>query len=540
MKYLSIICITTMLWAGSMSNELAEMNQATRENIIIQLESIGQPTQEMLNAENLWNTGQYVKAIELIAQIEENEPLAAAFSFHNPPVTPQPLWATDVQVNSTNFNLRDVELIYARNGNLFVLAEGDSSGNHRWFIHRSTDGGFNWTTTAIYSGATSDIVAVDAGEHTDYIYIAYCYTAAPTTGRLRRVFETTGAMDGTFGYVNAFTTTGNIQEVNFEPNRYSWNEMYYSAICDLNVLHFFYALASNPTTWNGVASNTNNAERALDMDYGYMSGSSHLIWLSFISTADSLCARSLTGGPSWGVHNNIDNVYTATWTSTAIAQHGDTVLILFVEPTLYQRYHITYNDGGSWPVGTIDSDSSSAGDVTGRGGEGWHVSWAKYFVSAPEDVYYRSRSYSGGWQTPQLVGEQDEFINYRTSIDYLGSAGAYGIAYINDNFDVYFDRLDWVPGVAESKFDKNGRFVNLAPNPSRGLVNLSFALNTETMVKISMYDVTGRLVKTLINETRPAGTHTIAIDNQNLTSGTYFVRVETDAGATTKKMTIIR
>ncbi|MCK4396993.1 T9SS type A sorting domain-containing protein [candidate division WOR-3 bacterium] len=529
-------------WAGPTSQYLADMDQAAKENAVIQLEWSGAPTEDMGYAEDLWNTGRFDESISLIEEIEEKlGDLAVATSYRNPIFTDNPKWADDVLVNSGGFNNRDVELIYGDNGHLFVLAEGDSSGYHRWFIYMSTDGGGTWAQTAVYSGSTNDINAVDGGEFPGYVYIAYNYDGAPTIGRLRRVFETNGAMDGGFGYVNAFTTTGNIQEVNFEPNRASWSEMYYSAICDLNVLHFFWT--TDPTSWNGIATNTNNAERGLDMDYGWMSGSGHLIWISFINTADSLCARSLTGGPSWGVHNNIDDVHSASYFSTGIAQHGDTVLITFEDPSFDTRYRITYTDGGSWLVGTIDTDSSGAHDVTGRGNEGWQVSWATYTPGVvPEDVYHRTRTYaSGAWSTPELVSEHDEFINYKTSIDYLGSAGAYGIAYINDNFDIYFDRLDWVPGVAEhTPVDDFSQFVTLAPNLTRSHVNLTIALSTEGMVKISMFDVTGRMVKNLMNETQPAGTYTLTIDNQNLAAGTYFVRVETSDGTTMKKMILIR
>lgn len=535
-----MICMAAVLWAGPTSQYLADMDQAAKGNAVIQLESSGAPTEDMVYAENLWNTGRYDEALSLIDQIEEeNGALAVVINYRNPVIIENPRWADDILVNSTGYALDDVELIYGDNGHLFVLAEGDSSGLHRWFMHMSTDGGSSWAQTTSYYGAADDVVSCDAGEYPGYVYVAYCWAGAPTSGRLRRVFETDGTMDNDFFYVDVFTTTGNILEVNFEPNRYSQTEMYYSAICDLNVLHYFYA--SDPTSWTGIATNVNNAERGLDMDYGFMSVASHYLWISYISTADSLCARARTAGV-WAAHDNIDDASTQSYHQTAVAQHGDTVMILFEDQTFVWRYRVTYDDGGSWAWGQPYPDSAAAADVTGRGNEGWQVSYATYDDAAPEDVYYTNRTYAlGSWSTPELLSEHDQWIQFRTSIDYLGAAGAYGVVYITDGGDIYFDRSDWQQDINEHKtVERFPQFVRLAPNPSSNHVDLTIALETEGLVKISMYDVTGRMIKNLMNERQPAGTYTLKIDNQNLAAGTYFIRVETADGTATKKMTLIR
>jgi hypothetical protein len=541
MKYIAMISMVAVLWAGPTSQYLADMNQSSKENIEIQLEINGMPTQDMRYAEDLWNTGRYDDAVALIEKLEEEHgAVCFAMNYRQPTFASNPRWADDVMVNSNGYYYRELELIYGDTGNYFVIARADSGGTYQWFVMMSTDGGSNWAQTASWYGASSPIPSVDAGEYTGFVYVAYCTESASNNGRIRRVNSSTGAMDTGFagtGFVDVFTSPDNVVEVNFEPNRETWGEMYFGAIDDGNILHWFYT--TDPTTWNGIAVNVTNAERGLDMDYGWLS-SGHYLWMSYITTADSVCARARTPG-SWGVHDNIDDVNTMSYAPTAIAMHGDTVLIPFLDTDFNVAYRITYDDGGSWLLGTIDSDSSACGDATGRGNEGWQVSWSKYDNNAPEDIYYRTRGYSGSWQTEQLVSEYDAYIQYRTSIDYLGAPGVYGIAYIDDNYDIYFDRLDWQPGVAEyTPVDDFSRFVTLAPNPTRSHVNLTVALNMDGMVKISMYDATGRLVKNIMNENQSAGTYTLTLDNHDLASGLYFVRVETDAGTTTKKMTLIR
>jgi hypothetical protein len=539
MKYLAIIGIVTVLWAGSTSQYLSRLNQPARENALIQLERNGQPTENMIRAAYLWTTGRFVKAISLIKEIEEESgDLVFIINYRNPVITQNPRWADDVMVNVGYYNYSKVELLLSDSLKLFIVAKGESLGHYAWNVYKSSDGGYNWARTTQYNAQSNVLYDCDAAEVPGYIYVAYAYSDDPHVGKLRRVYASSGAMDTVFGYVNAFTIAGNIHEVSLEPNRIDWDQLYYGVICDLNVLHYFYA--NDPTSWFGIATYTNNAKFGLDMDYGYMAGSSHYLWMSYINTDDYLCARARTSG-SWGVHDQLDFADTVLCQETAIAQRSDSVIICYTGDGWYCPYMLTYDDGTSWAGGLIDTNYSSAVDVTARGNEGWHVSWATWSDTDPEDVYYRTRTYAPGtWSTPELVSEHDQHIYYKTSIEYLGTPGAYGIAYIDDNFDIYFDRIDWT-GVAEhAPVDFFSQRVSLTPNPSSNQVNLSITLNTEGTITISMFDVAGRLLKKLMDETQPAGTHTLTLDTQNLTAGTYFIRIETKDGITTKKMTLVR
>lgn len=83
-------------------------------------------------------------------------------------------------------------------------------------------------------------------------------------------------------------------------------------------------------------------------------------------------------------------------------------------------------------------------------------------------------------------------------------------------------------------------FVTLAPNPASNAANLVYSLNTKGLVDISLFDATGRLIKSLVNEVQAAGDHRLALDNVGLAAGIYFVCVSTDKGTETETMTIIR
>ena len=107
------------------------------------------------------------------------------------------------------------------------------------------------------------------------------------------------------------------------------------------------------------------------------------------------------------------------------------------------------------------------------------------------------------------------------------------------NYRPYFD---WFgnPGIEEENQQIAKNALHLAPNPSNGLARLSYVTRQQGKVNISLYDATGGLINNLVNETKPAGTYTLNLNNQGLPNGIYFIRVETPDGTGSKTMTIIR
>jgi hypothetical protein len=83
------------------------------------------------------------------------------------------------------------------------------------------------------------------------------------------------------------------------------------------------------------------------------------------------------------------------------------------------------------------------------------------------------------------------------------------------------------------------------PNPFNPSTTIEYRLAANSQVKLVIYDVVGRVVKTLVNENQAASTYKVVWNgtnnaNQEVASGVYFYRLETAFGATTKSMTYIR
>lgn len=76
------------------------------------------------------------------------------------------------------------------------------------------------------------------------------------------------------------------------------------------------------------------------------------------------------------------------------------------------------------------------------------------------------------------------------------------------------------------------------PNPCSNSTLIEFGLNHSTTVVISLYDLTGSLVKTLSNQSFRAGFHYITLDTESLSSGIYFCRLSTPEGVSTQKIVV--
>jgi hypothetical protein len=78
------------------------------------------------------------------------------------------------------------------------------------------------------------------------------------------------------------------------------------------------------------------------------------------------------------------------------------------------------------------------------------------------------------------------------------------------------------------------------PNPFNPSTILRFSVPQKSMVSLKIYDITGREVRTLVNEELAAGTFNVSFDASKLTSGVYFYTLRSNDFVSTKKMMLIK
>jgi len=108
-----------------------------------------------------------------------------------------------------------------------------------------------------------------------------------------------------------------------------------------------------------------------------------------------------------------------------------------------------------------------------------------------------------------------------------------GFEYVKDGFMIA--ELGLKPEIPDHFF-MSGAY----PNPFNSVTHLSFGLPEESMVSIKVFDLSGRLISTLVEETRTAGTHQITWGGENLTSGVYLIRLETSNFKTSQKVVLMK
>lgn len=78
------------------------------------------------------------------------------------------------------------------------------------------------------------------------------------------------------------------------------------------------------------------------------------------------------------------------------------------------------------------------------------------------------------------------------------------------------------------------------PNPFNPSTKIEFQIPNGSLTKVTVYNLAGQEVATLLNEYRPAGTYSIEFNAENLPSGIYFYRLTAGDYSAMKKMILMK
>ena len=94
----------------------------------------------------------------------------------------------------------------------------------------------------------------------------------------------------------------------------------------------------------------------------------------------------------------------------------------------------------------------------------------------------------------------------------------------------------------------NSQFrMSIIPNPSFGISDIGYHVPVDSrqsavgsQVSLSVYDIHGQKIRTLVNENQPAGKYSIHFDGSDLPGGIYFLRLQAGDRVETAKMVLMR
>jgi hypothetical protein len=104
--------------------------------------------------------------------------------------------------------------------------------------------------------------------------------------------------------------------------------------------------------------------------------------------------------------------------------------------------------------------------------------------------------------------------------------------------------LAWFPssviGVPQADVEDH-MSLRIVPNPVRGTASLQFSLSRVMPVGVEVYDVRGRKVSSLLDEsTQSAGSHTLTINATKWSPGVYLCHVTSGGSSSVKKLLVLR
>ncbi|MGQ0720324.1 MAG: T9SS type A sorting domain-containing protein [Candidatus Eiseniibacteriota bacterium] len=78
------------------------------------------------------------------------------------------------------------------------------------------------------------------------------------------------------------------------------------------------------------------------------------------------------------------------------------------------------------------------------------------------------------------------------------------------------------------------------PNPSAGSASIRFDLGERSSVAVTVYDVSGRVARRLLERPLDAGEHTVTWEREDLAAGVYVVRVSAGGESAQRKVVLLR
>lgn len=140
------------------------------------------------------------------------------------------------------------------------------------------------------------------------------------------------------------------------------------------------------------------------------------------------------------------------------------------------------------------------------------------------------------WNTPKDLGTvkflDDHKLQYVPSNNMTGKTNT--IPYDGTDYDSAVDEKD-VPG-AKMTFNLAQNY----PNPFNPTTMISYSVPATAEIRLSVFDVLGREVSTLVNQRQSAGTYNVTFDGKALSSGVYFYRLQAGDKVKIQKMMLIK
>ncbi|MCD6235159.1 MAG: hypothetical protein DRP86_04260 [Candidatus Neomarinimicrobiota bacterium] len=159
-----------------------------------------------------------------------------------------------------------------------------------------------------------------------------------------------------------------------------------------------------------------------------------------------------------------------------------------------------------------------------------HVAWDPTTKTVVDSLIPDTLQTAGGAALPRGIAFADENTAYVTYFNTWDNNGIY--KFVKSGEGIW--ETEGVFGPKSFTLKAN------YPNPFNPATTINFNLTAGANVNLSIYDVNGKLVETLVDGYREAGDYTSTWNGSNVASGTYLYRLTVDGQSITRKMTLLK
>ncbi len=207
-------------------------------------------------------------------------------------------------------------------------------------------------------------------------------------------------------------------------------------------------------------------------------------------------------------------------------------------PDQYYYYYKSTNKGSTWvqqysPLGFGSADRIKWIPNTNT----WYVAFTD---PGSNNRIFKTTNDGANWTSINLPNQQISNIMDMDLISYNNKVIGYAIGLggeilrLNDTATVI-----GIQNIS-SEIPSNYKLYQNFPNPFNPKTIIKFQIPNSSDLKLIIFDVLGREVVTLVNETLNAGTYEVEFDGTNLPSGIYLYVIKADNFTDTKKGILIK
>ncbi len=172
----------------------------------------------------------------------------------------------------------------------------------------------------------------------------------------------------------------------------------------------------------------------------------------------------------------------------------------------------------------------------------WQANKTGFFYRTPENLTYSNNGLKTGAIGGFPMGDLNWYPTQKAAWMAAGGSTAdiTAMKALPAGFTAVLG-IDQKPGAVPAQYSLEANY----PNPFNPSTTIKYALSAAGVVKLVVYDLLGREVRTLVNGNMPAGNQSVQWDGKNANgstvgSGVYFYKLTVGSFTATKKMTLLK